>query len=192
MGGWWGGEGVGEAFGDGDGDGEARAAEGRRGIRKGRGPHRRPWTLVRRTGPPRTSRAAPGGRTGRAARGGGPARARPPPARRASRAWGRDGTTPGGLSAEGSNRGVASPITTTHLLQKRRTATQSGNFCREKGGGTRAGAHRRVGRRRRMDRSHEDDVRVLVDEVLRGVSTRAHRPGAVVGAHGDAPSSRHG
>ena len=76
-------------------------------------------------------------------------------------------------------------------MQKRRTATQSGNFCREKGGGTRAGAHRRVGRRRRMDRSHEDDVRVLVDEVLRGVSTRAHRPGAVVGAHGDAPSSRH-
>ena len=56
----------------------------------------------------------------------------------------------------------------------------------------RAGAHRRISRWRRMDRSHEDDVRVLIDDMLRGVSTRAHRTGAVVGAHGDAPSSRHG
>ena len=171
------GRGRGGGAGEGQGGGRERA-------------HRRPWTLVPHTGPPRTSLAAPGGRTGRAARGGDPARAHPPPARRASRAWGRDGTTPGGLSAKVHEPGgrVADnndrPAGTTH-------GDAVWKVLPGKKGCTRAGAHRRVGRRRRMDRSHEDDVRVLVDEVLRGVSTRAHRPGAVVGAHGDAPSSRH-
>ena len=186
------GRGLGDAFGDGDGDGEARAAEGRRGEEgerpapspvDSRSPHRTTTHFTRGSG--RSHRTS-------CARWWSSTRSPSACASRVTRVGtGRDDAW-GTQRRRFTVRGVASPITTTHLLQKRRTATQSGNFCREKGGGTRAGAHRRVGRRRRMDRSHEDDVRVLVDEVLRGVSTRAHRPGAVVGAHGDAPSSRHG
>jgi hypothetical protein len=52
-------------------------------------------------------------------------------------------------------------------------------------------AHPGVGRRRLPDRGDEIDVRVAVDDVLRGVTTRAHRPGTVVRAHGDAPAASH-